>query len=173
MGVGGKRWTYYRLNSFSHNVPLLGNQNQYELATAKFIQTDLNQANPSATLDLTDAYRNFSSKSTRKVSLINQRSAVLMEDDFALSKTTEVAWGMTTANSIELVRGTKAILRNATVTTRTLEAEILAPVGAAFSIESAVQKSPEKLNTGHSRLMIRLPNQTGNVKVIVKLTPKS
>ena len=31
MGVGGKRWTYYRLGSLSHNVPVLGNKNQYEL----------------------------------------------------------------------------------------------------------------------------------------------
>jgi len=36
MGVNGKRWTYYRLGSLSHNVPVLGNKNQYELAKAKF-----------------------------------------------------------------------------------------------------------------------------------------
>lgn len=172
MGVGGKRWTYYRLNSFSHNVPLLGNKNQYELAVAKFTELKLNQAEPSATLDLSEAYRDFASKSTRKVSLVNNRSAVLMEDEFVLTKSTAVAWGMTTHNSIEVQKGGKAILRNATITTRTLEAEILAPAGAEFTVESAVQKAPEKLNTGHSRLMIRLSNQTGNVKVIVKLTPK-
>lgn len=172
MGVNGQRWSYYRLNSFSHNVPLLGNQNQYPLAKAQFSQVELNTATPFAILDLTEAYRDFASKSTRKVSLINQRSAFLIEDEFVLTKTTEVAWGMMTANSIEIQQGGKVILRNATITTRTLEAEIVSPQGAAFSVESAVQKAPEKLNTGHSRLMIRLPNQTGNVKVIVKLTPK-
>lgn len=172
MGVNGQRWSYYRLNSFSHNVPLLGNQNQYPLAKAQFSQVELNTATPFAILDLTEAYRDFASKSTRKVSLINQRSAFLIEDEFVLTKTTEVAWGMMTANSIEVQQGGKAILRNATITTRTLEAEIVSPQGAAFSVESAVQKAPEKLNTGHSRLMLRLPNQSGNVKVIVKLTPK-
>ncbi len=172
MGVNGQRWSYYRLNSFSHNVPLLGNQNQHPLAKAQFSQVELNAATPFAILDLTEAYRDFASKSTRKVSLINQRSAFLIEDEFVLTKNTEVAWGMMTANSVEVQKGGKAILRNATITTRTLEAEVVAPQGAEFSVESAVQKAPEKLNTGHSRLMLRLPNQTGNVKVIVKLTPK-
>lgn len=172
MGVNGKRWSYYRLNSFSHNVPLLGNKNQYELAKAKFTNTDLNSATPSATIDLTEAYKEFSSKSTRKVSLTDGRKNFLIEDSHILTKSTEVAWGMTTANTIEIAKDGKAILRNATITSKTLEAEIISPVGAQFKIESAVQKTPEKLNTGHSRLMVRLPNQTGQVNIVIKLSPK-
>lgn len=172
MGINGKRWSYYRMNSFSHNVPLLGNKNQYELAKAKFTNTDLNVALPSASLDLTDAYREFSSKSTRKVSLTDSRKNFLIEDSHLLTKSTEVAWGMTTANTIELVKGGKAILRNATITSKTLEAEIISPKGVEFVVESALQKTPEKLNTGHSRLMLRLSNQTGQVNVIIKLFPK-
>lgn len=172
MGAGGKRWTYYRLNSFSHNVPLLGNKSQYELAKATFTATDLNTSTPSATLDLTEAYRDFSSKSTRKVSLIDSRKNFLIEDVHTLTKPTEVAWGMTTANSIEIVKGGKATLRNSTVTTKTLEAEIISPVGAEFTVESAVRQVPEKLNTGHSRLMLRLPNKTGQLTIIIKLSPK-
>ncbi|MFN3852741.1 MAG: DUF4962 domain-containing protein [Spirosomataceae bacterium] len=172
MGVNGKRWSYYRLNSFSHNVPLLGNKNQYELAKARFTAKDLNVATPSATVDLTQAYRDFVSKSTRKVSLVDNRKNFLIEDTHLLIKTTEVAWGMMTANSIEVIKGGKAILRNATVTSKTLEAEIISPKGAEFSVESAIQKAPEKTNDNHSRLMVRLPNQSGEVKIIVKLTPK-
>lgn len=172
MGVNGQRWSYYRLGSLSHNVPLLGNKNQYELAKAKFVATDLNSTNPSATVDLTEAYRDFVSKSTRKISLIDNRKNVVVEDNHTLIKPTEVAWGMTTANNIELQKGGKATLRNATLTTRTLEAEILSPIGVEFTVESAVQKAPEKTNTGNYRLMIRLPNQSGQVKIVVKLTPK-
>lgn len=172
MGVGGQRWTYYRLNSFSHNVPLLGNKNQYELAKANFTETNLNTATPSATLDLTEAYRDFSSKSTRKVTMTDNRKAFVIEDNHNLTKITEVAWGMMTAHQIEIVKGGKAILRNATITSRTLEAEIISPAGAEFTVESAVQKAPEKLNTGNSRLMLRLSNQSGQIKVIIKLTPK-
>jgi hypothetical protein len=173
MGVNGKRWSYYRLNSFSHNVPLLGNKNQYELAKARFIQKDLNVAIPSATLDLTEAYKEFSSKSTRKISLVDNRKNILVEDFHSLTKATEVAWGMLTGNAVELIKGGKAILRNATITSKWMELEIISPKGAEFSEESAIQKAPEKSNVGHSRLMVRLPNQSGNVNVMIKMTLKN
>ena len=171
-GANAQRWTYYRLNSFSHNVPLLGNKGQYPQAKARFIQKDLNTATPSAIVDLTEAYQDWASKSTRKVSLVDNRKNFLIEDNFTLTKTTEVAWGMMTANTLEILRGGKANVRNATITSRWLEAEIISPIGAEFTEESAVQKAPEKTNVGNTRLMIRLPNQSGNVKIVVKLTLK-
>lgn len=172
MGVGGKRWTYYRLGSLSHNVPILGNKNQYELAKATFSSTALNVSEPSATIDLSQAYRDYSSKSTRKISLVNNRKDVVIEDDFVIKSATEVAWGMTTDQSIEILPSGKAILRNATITTKTLEVEIISPAGAKFTIESASKSAPEKLNTGTQRLMVRIANQIGNVKLQIKLSPK-
>ena len=172
MGVNGKRWSYYRLGSLSHNVPVLGNKNQYELAKASFSSTALNVSEPSATIDLSQAYRDYSSKSTRKISLVNNRKDVVIEDDFVIKSATEVAWGMTTDQSIEILPSGKAILRNATITTKTLEAEIISPAGAKFTIESAKKSAPEKLNTGTQRLMVRIANQIGNVKLQIKLSPK-
>jgi hypothetical protein len=172
MGVGGKRWSYYRLGSLSHNVPILGNKNQYELAKASFSSTALNVSEPNAILDLSQAYRDYSSKSTRKISLVNNRKDVVIEDDFSIKSATEVAWGMTTDQSIEILPSGKAILRNATITTKTLEAEIISPAGAKFTIESARKLAPEKLNTGTQRLMVRIANQIGNVKLQIKLSPK-
>ena len=172
MGVGGKRWSYYRLGSLSHNVPILGNKNQYELAKASFSSTALNVSEPNAILDLSQAYRDYSSKSTRKISLVNNRKDVAIEDDFVIKSATEVAWGMTTDQSIEILPSGKAILRNATITTKTLEVEIISPVGAKFTIESARKSAPEKLNTGTQRLMVRIANQIGNVKLQIKLSPK-
>ena len=172
MGVGGKRWSYYRLGSLSHNVPILGNKNQYELAKATFSSTSLNVSEPNAILDLSQAYRDYSSKSTRKISLVNNRKDVVIEDDFVIKSATEVAWGMTTDQSIEILPSGKAILRNATITTKTLEAEIISPMGAKFTIESASKSAPEKLNSGTQRLMVRIANQIGNVKLQIKLSPK-
>ena len=172
MGVGGKRWSYYRLGSLSHNVPILGNKNQYELAKASFSSTALNVSEPNAILDLSQAYRDYSSKSTRKISLVNNRKDVVIEDDFVIKSATEVAWGMTTDQSIEILPSGKAILRNATITTKTLEVEIISPAGAKFTIESASKSAPEKLNTGTQRLMVRIANQIGNVKLQIKLSPK-
>lgn len=172
MGINGKRWSYYRLGSLSHNVPILGNKNQFELAKSTFISTTLNVSEPYATLDLTQAYRDFSSNTSRKIALINNRKDVFIEDNFSMKSATEVAWGMTTDQSIELLPSGKAILRNATITTKTLEAEIISPIGAKFTIESAKQSAPEKLNTGTQRLMVRIANQIGNVKLQIKLSPK-
>jgi hypothetical protein len=64
-------------------------------------------------------------------------------------------------------------LRNATITSKWLELEIISPKGAEFSEESAIQKAPEKTNVGHSRLMVRLPNQSGNVNVTIKMSLKN
>jgi len=172
MGVNGKRWTYYRLGSLSHNVPVLGNKNQHELAKAKFISTQLNVNEPSATLDLTEAYKDFSSNSSRKISLLNSRKDVLIEDNFTLKSSTEVLWGMTTDQAIELQPSGKAILRNSLITTKSLEAEIISPSNAKFSIESAGRTAPEKLNTASRRLVLRLPNQSGKVSIQIKLSPK-
>jgi hypothetical protein len=172
MGVGGKRWSYYRLGSLSHNVPVLGNKNQYELAKASFSSTALNISEPSATIDLSQGYRDYSSKSTRKISLVNNRKDVVIEDDFVIKSASEVAWGITTDQSIEILPSGKAILRNATITTKTLEAEIISPAGAKFTIESASKSAPEKLNMGTQRLMVRIANQIGNIKLQIKLSPK-
>ena len=172
MGVNGKRWTYYRLGSLSHNVPVLGNKNQYELAKAKFTSTQLNVNEPSASLDLTEAYKEFSTSSTRKISLINGRKDVLIEDNFTLKSSTEVLWGMTTDQAIEIQPSGKAILKNSLITTKTLEAEIISPTNSTFSIESAARTAPEKLNTASRRLVLRLPNQSGKVFIQIKLSPK-
>ena len=172
MGVNGKRWTYYRLGSLSHNVPILGNKNQFETAKAKFTSTQLNSNEPSASLDLTEAYKDYSTSSTRKISLVNGRKDVLIEDNFTLKTTTEVLWGMTTDQAIEIQPSGKAILKNSLITTKTLEAEIISPANSKFSIESAARLAPEKLNTASRRLVLRLPNQSGKVNIQIKLSPK-
>lgn len=143
MGIGGKRWSYYRLGSLSHNVPILGNKNQYELAKATFSSSALNVSEPNAILDLSQAYRDYSSKSTRKISLVNNRKDVVIEDDFVIKSATEVAWGMTTDQSIEILPSGKAILRNATITTKTLEVEIISPAGLNSRLNRPANQPPK------------------------------
>ena len=62
------RWTYYRLNSHSHNVPTLAGQNQDVLAKAKF--TKFAAGTPdggSAIIDLTSAYAPASRQTLRGI----------------------------------------------------------------------------------------------------------
>ncbi len=53
-----------------------------------------------------------------------------------------------------------------------LTAKILSPAGAEFTVESAEQKPPEKKNAGVSRLMVRLPDAKGNLRLAILLSPK-
>lgn len=52
-----------------------------------------------------------------------------------------------------------------------LTARILSPADAVFSVGSAEQVSPQKLNTGVKRLYAKTPATTGNVTLIVLLSP--
>ncbi|KPL24380.1 MAG: hypothetical protein AMJ75_03890, partial [Phycisphaerae bacterium SM1_79] len=45
------------------------------------------------------------------------------------------------------------------------------PAGAEFAAESAEQKPPQKTNKGVKRLVVRLSEAKGNVRVAVLLSP--
>ena len=53
-----------------------------------------------------------------------------------------------------------------------LTARVLFPSGATFKVESAEQEPPQKPNKGVKRLMVRLPAQSGLVRVVVLLSPE-
>ena len=52
-----------------------------------------------------------------------------------------------------------------------LIARILSPAGARFRTESAGQKPPQKTNKGVRRLVIKLQNAEGNVRIAILLSP--
>lgn len=165
---GGTRWSYYRLNSASHNIPMLGGQSQDPLAKSSFTKTGINSARPVAVVNLTEAYKDFARSAVRGLALIEGRRAVLVQDEFEVTKPCEVAWGMTTDAEIEVKQGTVAVLR---LKGKELTARLLSPQDAAFTVESAEQQPPQKKNTGVRRLMVKLPKAEGSVCVAVLLSP--
>jgi len=165
---GGKRWSYYRLNSFSHNIPLLGNENQDELAKSKFIKFDTKKSSAFVLVDLTEAYKKFAIDATRGVAMVQNRRAVLVQDEFEIQKPCEVAWAMTTDAKITIKKKEVAAL---TLKGKQLIARVLSPAGAEFVVESAEQKPPEKTNKGVKRLVMRLPEAKGNVQIAILLSP--
>jgi hypothetical protein len=167
-GRGGQRWTYYRLNSKSHNVPLLGTEDQDPMAKSKFIKTALNIEQPAAIVDLTSAYSKFSKNTVRGISLVGNRRAVLVQDEFDIEKPCELIWAMTTDANISIEKPTIAEL---SLDGKHLIAQILSPVGAGFTTESAEQKPPQKTNKGVKRLIVKLPEAEGKVRVAVLLSP--
>ena len=165
---GGKRWSYYRLNSKSHSVPLLGGENQDPMATSKFIKFESKKSSVFALIDLTSAYENFAKKVTRGIAMINGREAVLVQDEFEIEKPCELIWAMTTDAEISLEKEGIARL---TIDGKELVAQVLSPYHAAFTIESAEKEPPEKANKGVKRLTLRLDDAKDNVRVAILLAP--
>lgn len=165
---GGRRWTYYRANSLSRNVPQINRQIQDPMARASFVKTEVNTSAPFVLVDLNDAYNELAEKVTRGVAIVRNRRAVLVQDEFELKGTCETAWGMTTDAEIDVKDAGVAVL---TLDGKKLVARVLSPAGAVFTVESAVQKPPQNPNTGIDRLMVRVPDAKGSVRVAVLLSP--
>ncbi len=166
---GGTRWTYYRLNSFSHNVPILGGKNQDANAVAQLTRFESREAFSFAEVDLTQAYAAHANKALRGVAMVGNRRAVLVQDEFEIKATCDLLWGMTTDAKIALESPDVARL---SLEGRELVARVLSPANARFTIESAEQTPPQKRNQGVSRLVVRLPETKGKVTVAVLLSPE-
>jgi hypothetical protein len=165
---GGRRWSYYRLNSASHSVPMLGGQSQDPLAQSKIVKVALDATEPFVIVNLTDAYGDFAKSVRRGVQVTGNRQAVLVQDEFELKGPCELVWGLTTDAEIALRKDWIAEL---TLNGKKLQARVQSPLHAPFSIESAEQEPPQKANKGVKRLVIRLPEADGNVQVTVLLSP--
>jgi len=165
---GGQRWSYYRLNSASHSIPMLAGEDQDPQATSRFANVQLNKESPFVLVDLTSAYQKYAKKVTRGVAMVENRRAVLVQDEFELKEPCEVAWAMTTDARMNIEQRSTAVL---TLKGKELIARILSPADAEFVVESAEQKPPQELNKGVSRLLVRLPGARGDVRIAVLLCP--
>ena len=120
-----------------------------------------------ALIDLTSAYEKYAKKVTRGIA-IPDRKAVLVQDEFEIEKPCELVWAMTTDAEISLEKERTAKL---TIDGKELTAKVMSPYNAAFTVESAEQKPPQKTNKGVKRLIVRLDDAKGNVRVAVLLSP--
>jgi len=165
---GGMRWSYYRLNSKSHSVPLLGGENQDPMAKSKFIKFESKESSAFALIDLTSAYEKYAKKVTRGLAMLDGRKAVLVQDEFEIEKPCELVWAMTTDAKVTIEDGGTATLA---IGDRKLVACVLSPADAEFTVESAEQEPPQKVNRGVRRLLVRLPQAKDEVKVAILLSP--
>ncbi|MBC8405331.1 MAG: heparinase II/III family protein [Planctomycetes bacterium] len=164
---GGRRWSHYRLGSFSHNVLTFGGEQQQVKATSKFIRQTPGKADPFGIVEITDAYPSFTGNIQRGVRLIEDRKAVVVQDEYKLLKSTEVTWGITTDAEITL-QGNKARLKQKG---KNMVVTILSPKGATFTTEAAPTKSGAKSNKGVSRLLMKVKQETGAQTIVVQFSP--
>jgi len=166
---GSLRYSYYRLNSFSHNVPMLSGKSQREDATSKFIKHKEGVSEPCSVIDFTEAYKDYASSALRGLKVVGGRKSILIQDEFVLNKPGEIAWGMTTDATIQLINPKEAQL---ILGGQKLIARILSPANAVFTSESAQQAKPQSENIGVSRLMARTTEPIGNVTISILLIPQ-
>ncbi|MEN6426880.1 MAG: heparinase II/III family protein, partial [Phycisphaerales bacterium] len=168
-GRGGQRWSYYRLNSASHNVVTLGGRDQDPLAKSSIAKAEINGSRPVVVVELTDAYDDLATSARRGLTMIEDRRAVLVQDEFEIKTPCELAWGMTTDAEIEIKETTVAVLK---LNGRELTVRLLSPQNGGLTMESAEQEPPQRKNEGVRRLMVKLRQASGNTCVAVLLSPR-
>jgi hypothetical protein len=166
---GAKRYTYYRLKSVSHNVPLLNGLDQLEEGTSRFVKHSETGTEPFGMVDFTTAYKSLASKAWRGMKVVDNRKSVLIQDEFTLTNSAEFAWGLTTDASIQLINAKEAEM---TLGGKKMSVKILSPANAGFSIESARQSLPQKENIGVSRLMVKIAAPIGTTTISVLMSPQ-
>ncbi|HJP02354.1 MAG TPA: heparinase II/III family protein [Planctomycetota bacterium] len=163
---GGRRWSYYRLGSHSHNVVTLGGEQQAVAGEAEFVAFESTPEAAHAIVEIKGAWPGTAERMRRGAALVAERRALLLRDEFELVEAGEVAWGMTTDAQIE-VDGARAVLRQ---DGKVLSAFLLAPSGAAFVVEDAQRDPPERPNKGVRRLMVRFVGAPGPCALTVLFT---
>jgi len=166
--AGGTRWTYYRLNSASHNVPMLDGKSQDARGAARFLKFTSTPDRGAAVIDVTSAYAPSAKSARRGVALLRSRRVVLVQDEFDLPAPHRIQWGMTTDAKIQPGPDRRATL---TLKGKRLRATVLSPRGATFSAASAEQKPPQKANRGVNRLLVRVDAPAGKTTIAVLLEP--
>lgn len=165
---GGKRWNYYRLNSFSHNVPLIDGRGQDPMGKADFVRVGRSPEGAFTIVDLTSAYGAPASSLHRGVASVTGRRAVLIQDEYTLQSPASLTWAMTTDAEITLTSSRSAVLVQ---NDKTLHVDILSPDDGQFAIESAEQPEPDHANQGVRRLLAQVPPGPDAVTVTVCLRP--
>ena len=163
---GGARWQYYRMLSVSHNVPVICDQNQHVISSAKFTNLKLGVPEPTVTVDMSEAYSGYA-KVERTVTMTDQRKSVEIKDSFTMEKDCDILWGITTDASIELAHHSATM----TIDNEKMIVTLLSPKNAEFVVESAEQQPPQAKNKGVKRLLIHLANPKQKTVIKAKFSP--
>ncbi len=162
---GKERWSYYRLRTEGHNTLTIDNDNQVTTAKAPLIAFHSTPERAFAVADLSAGYKPKLTRVRRGLAVLH-RNQVLVQDEIEASQPVNIVWNFHTKADIK-INGNRAIL---TQGKQTLEARILTPPGATFTVVSANPPAPQKQQPDVSNLTIRLPG-VRQTRIAVLLTP--
>jgi len=158
-GKPGKRWGYPRAAALGHSVLTIDGPNQDPFAQAPIVKFAPGDPLAFAVVDLSAVYKDKVKAATRGFAVLGHRS-VLVQDDLVLEQPCEVTWAMDTEADAK-ANGAAATL---TRWGQKLEAKILSPQGAAFSVEEPKDGLPR-------RLIVRIAAANGPLCLAVHLVP--
>ena len=168
---GAQRWTYFRLNNFSHNTLTPGSLLQAPKAEAPLTAFDSNPDRAYAVADLTATYPGSAKKILRGVAFLNRARVLVQDEVTALAANTPLTWRLMTEAKIKIIDAHHAEL---TQSGKTLRAEILEPATAVFATASTRPTNPaEKPNANASLLTATVTGSPlpGDHRLRVLLTP--
>lgn len=160
---GKQRWTYYRLRTEGHNTLTINEENQAPRAKAPLIASGFRPGLGFAVADLTEAYAPRARRVLRGVALRDGNSVVI-QDEIELREPADIRWNYHTSARIES-RGDHAVL---TLGSTQLEARILEPARAHFSVISANPPAPQRQQPDVHNLVIDVP-RTSKARIVVRI----
>lgn len=167
---GPRRWDYLRLNNLGHSTLLINREKQDPKAESPIFHFESAPSKAMAVADLSAAHPKLVKKWLRAVSFLD-RSRVLVQDeiDGAPAKAS-FEWQMITPARIEVSKdGRSALLLQGD---KRLEARILSPAKALFSIAQPVPADPkENANQGFSILVAKATAEGETTRIGVQLRP--
>jgi hypothetical protein len=160
---GGRRWTYYRLKTESHNTLLINNENQPPKAKAPTVAFASAAGDGRAVADLSAAYPMCRSV-LRGVAMVGGKR-IIIQDEVDADAPVDVLWGMVTRAKAKW-SGSHAVLEQKG---KRIAADVLAPDDANFDAVPARGGQSEGLQPDAARLVVRLPDKLKSVRIVVSL----
>jgi len=165
--AANRRWTYFRLNTQSHNTLVLDGANQDRFARAPLVAFAAEGASGSAVADLSAAYPKARSV-LRGLAMIDA-ARVLVQDEVEAAARVEVRWQMLT-RAETTIEGDRAVLEQGG---QRLHLRILGPAGAVFGTMGAKAPLPQAQQPDARRLVVRLPGKVESLRLAVMISTEA
>jgi len=165
---GSKRWTYYRAGTQGQNTLLIDGKNQDSKAVAPIRSFYSKPDRAHVVADLSAAYAGQAEHVERGLALL-QRRQLLVQDEVAGLRGSEVVWQIHTKATVEL-SGKRALLRQGK---ETMCVQLLSPSDASFRVDSISLPSPQRPMGDVRRLTIHSTGGARKLCVAVLFTPGS
>ncbi|MCK5101760.1 MAG: heparinase II/III family protein, partial [Cyclobacteriaceae bacterium] len=101
-GQDAERWTIFRMNTYSHNVLIIDNEQQRVDGYAKIDRFSDADEFMFSISDISTVYNNQLKKATRGVGIKDGKYTIIRDEIETLDKITKVRWNMVTFSAVEL-----------------------------------------------------------------------